>query len=146
MQALGSSILTSCCRRPAGPRTFLCCSPRQRLIRRTQRQFLAHLAAQQTSWSWAARCRSYLCAGVRVVFFTIFSQVTINIEYPAANNRGKNTEKYSSRCRRLSGLIAVARHLETDCSQCHLGDGVRCSCCFDLIPKLLQMKTTTNLK
>lgn len=148
-QALGSNIPTSWCRRPAGPRTFLCCSPRQRLIRWTQRRLLEHLAAQQTSWSWAARCRSYLCAGVRVVSSTSFSQATTSIMKTRQRiivRGGGHTEKHRSRCRRLSGLVAVARHLETDRSQCHLGNEVQGGCCSGLLLWISQIKTTTNLK
>lgn len=72
-------------------------------------------------------------------FFTVLSQAISYEGHPTAKNRGKDTEIYCSSCRRLSGQIDVARHLETGCSQCHLGDEVRGGNCLDLIPKPSQM-------
>lgn len=86
-----------------------------------------------------------LCRG-QGCFFTIFSQATINYEYPAANNRGKTHREIALPLPPAVWLIAVARHLETDRSQCHLGDEVPRGCCSGLLPRISRMKTTTNLK
>lgn len=70
--ALNFRTQTKMCPRPARPRTFLCCSPRQRLIQRMMKRLRERLEAQQKSLSWASRCRSYLMQGWRGGGFRVF--------------------------------------------------------------------------